>query len=516
MNDLLPTATNNITGTAALISTTVLGLLALKYNDRAIFTDRRKDIPNLPKSVPLFGVLFDQIENKNRNLDWFDDNINKLDSMTMFGSALGLPPMIMTIDPRNVNHILKDNFSNYVKGGNLVKAGRELFGHGIFVANGEQWRYQRKAASIIFNAANFRDNFSRVFIQEVNTMSKYVLDKKAASGETIDFQDIIYKFTLESFVDIGFGKNLKILTSEEKVPFSTSFDYCQHVAFERIIDPFTDLRDSIKSIFRPNELTHKDHVKVINEFAYSLIDERSEQLKQGHEYNDLLSRFMNALNEDGQPLNKSELRDTVLNFIIAGRDTTAQTLSWGLYYLLMHPRVEEKLVAEVEEYVTEEIENDPAKFYETIKKMVYAHAVFYETLRLEPVVPSNAKMALEDDILPDGTHVRKNDLVLWNPYSMGRSMKIWGLDAQDFRPERWITKEGDLKRESASKWPAFHHGPRVCLGQNLATLEGLMALTLLLKRYKFTLAPNQEIKYSVALTHPLKDGINVYVEKRYH
>ena len=81
---------------------------------------------------------------------------------------------------------------------------------------------------------------------------------------------------------------------------------------------------------------------MIDEFAYSLIDERSEQLKQGHEYNDLLSKFMNALNEEGQPLNKSELRDTVLNFIIAGRDTTAQTLSWALYYLLMHPRVEAK------------------------------------------------------------------------------------------------------------------------------------------------------------------------------
>ena len=56
----------------------------------------------------------------------------------------------------------------------------------------------------------------------------------------------------------------------------------------------------------------------------------------------------------------------------------------------------------------------------------------------------------------------------------------------------------------------------VGLGQNLATLEGLMALTLLLKRYKFTLVPNQEIKYSVALTYPLKNGTNVYVENRYH
>ena len=65
-------------------------------------------------------------------------------------------------------------------------------------------------------------------------------------------------------------------------------------------------------------------------------------------------------------------------------------------------------------------------------------------------------------ILPDGTHVRKNDLILWNPYSMSRSKKIWGSDAKDFLPERWINEKGDLKRGSAAKWPAFHHGPRVC------------------------------------------------------
>ncbi|KAI9253973.1 cytochrome P450 [Phascolomyces articulosus] len=515
MNDLLMTSANNIGGTVALISSAALGLLAFKYNDRAIFTDRRDDIPHHIPGVPIFGALFDQVANKDRILDWFKENIDELDTMTMFASALGVPPMIMTIDPRNVNHVLKDNFPNYVKGDNLITAGKELFGHGIFVANGEQWRYQRKAASLIFNAANFRDNFSQVFVKEVNTMSEHVLDKKAASGETIDFQDIIYKFTLESFVNIGFGKNLDILTSEENVPFAVSFDYCQHVAFERVINPFTDVRDKVKSIFRPGELSHKDHIKIIDDFAFLLVKERREQLKQGHEYSDLLSRFMNARNEKGQPLNDSELRDTVLNFIIAGRDTTAQTLSWGLYYLLTHPRVEAKLVEEVKQYITDEVENDPTQFYETIKKMVYAHAVFYETLRLEPVVPSNAKMAIQDDVLPDGTHVRKGDLILWHPYSMGRAEKIWGPDAKEFKPERWV-QEGKLVRESAAKWPAFHHGPRVCLGQNLATLEGLMALTLLLKRYKFTLAPNQDIDYTVSLTHPMKNGMQVYVEKRQH
>ncbi|KAI9253961.1 cytochrome P450 [Phascolomyces articulosus] len=515
MSDFLLTTAKNYTGSViALTSAAIFGILAIKYNDRALFSDRRDDIPTI-KGVPLFGVMFDLVSNKLRNLEWFNENINKLDTMTMYGTALGIPPMIMTIDPKNIQHIANDNFSCYAKGDNIVDAGMELFGHGIFVANGEQWRYQRKAASLIFNTVNFRDSFTEVFLKEINTLSEHVFDKNAVTGEPINFQDAIYKFTLESFVNIGFGKKLNILTSKDKVPFAVSFDYCQDVMFNRLIDPFTNLRDKINSILHPSQLSHKDHVKVINELAYSLINERREQLKKGHEYHDLLSRFMSSRNEDGKTLNDKELRDLILNLIIAGRDTTAQTISWLLYYTLKYPSVEAKLLEEVKLYIKDEVENNPPKLYETIKKMIYFHAVLHETLRLDPIIGNNARTAVRDDVFPDGTRVRKGDLVLWNPYSMARSEKIWGPDANEFKPERWVLASGDLHREAPSKWPAFHLGPRVCLGQSLATLEVLVALGLLLKRYKFSLVPGQNITHTASLTHPIKDGLHVFVEKHH-
>ncbi|KAI9493381.1 cytochrome P450 [Zychaea mexicana] len=505
---------NNFAGFATLTGAALLGLLALKYNDRAVFTERREGIPNVP-GMPLFGLMFEQIAKKDRFLDFFLEKVEHMDVMTMYVSVLGLPPRIMTIDPAAVEHVLKDNFSNYVKGKRSVEMTNDLFGHGIFAANGEQWRYQRKAASLIFNVVNFRDFFTgKVFVKELNVMSDRILNKKAEQGEFIDFQDVIYKFTLETFVYLGFGKQLGALYNNEKVPFATSFDACQHNCFQRIISPLGSLREALRPILRPSELSATAHIKVIDEFAYGLIAERKEQLAQGHKYKDLLSRFMSARNPEGQELSDKELRDTVLNFIIAGRDTTAQTLSWTIYYLLLHPRVEDKLLAEVNESIPDEIEKDAPALYETIKKMAYAHAVFYEVLRLEPVVPSNNKIALEDDILPDGTHVHKGDQVNWSAYAMGRSKKLWGPDADMFKPERWISPDGELHRESAAKWPAFHAGPRVCLGQALATLEGLVALTILLKRYKFALVPGQEIVYSMSLTHPLKNGLKVFVEKR--
>jgi fatty acid omega-hydroxylase len=70
----------------------------------------------------------------------------------------------------------------------------------------------------------------------------------------------------------------------------------------------------------------------------------------------------------------------------------------------------------------------------------------------------NQKYALNDDILPDGTHIKKGDYFVWSPYAQGRSEKTWGPDAKHFRPERWIGDDGDLKRESQGKWPAFHSG----------------------------------------------------------
>ncbi|KAG2221435.1 hypothetical protein INT45_005240 [Circinella minor] len=504
----------SIGSAVTIVCATTLGLLTLKYHDRALFSEKPKGAP-FHGGIPLFGSLFEQIKFKDTIHDGTLYLMEKYDTMTFGMTILGLPAMVITNDPDNVEYILKTNFSNYIKGRESYEMLEDLFGHGIFSADGEKWRWQRKSASLIFNVVNFRDHFSQIFIKEFAVMTKNIFDKKALNGKPIDFHDVIYKYTLDSFVDIGFGKQINSLLCKEKVPFAQSFDICQRNCSDRFIDPFTDLYDSLKPITHPGTMRIKDHIKVIDDFAYTLIRERREQITQGGEYKDLLSRFMNAKNEHDELLNDKELRDTILNFIIAGRDTTAQALSWAFYLLMNHPRVEEKLLDEINQYFpNDHKELNAPEYYDLIKKLTYAHAVFYETLRLYPSVPSNGKIALTDDILPDGTHVKKGELVQWVPYAMGRSTKIWGADAKDFIPERWISKDGSLKREPAGRWPAFHAGPRICPGQNLATLEALIAMTLLLKRYKFKLVPGQNIMYETSLTCPMKEGMNVTVEYR--
>ncbi|KAI9265171.1 cytochrome P450 [Phascolomyces articulosus] len=509
----------SIAQSIALVGATTLGLLSIKYHDRALFTEKRQGIPFV-EGAPIVGGLIHQLKNKDVLLDDVVEAMRKYDALTVYATALGLPSTVMTTDPDNVEYLLKGNFSNYVKGPQMLSAMGDLFGHGIFVANGTQWKWQRKAASLIFNVVNFRDYFS-----EVDLMSTRIFDKKAENGRSMDFHDVIYKFTLDSFVLIGFGKQLNALLSKDKVPFAASFDICQTNCFERFVDPFTNLRDMLKPILQPGSLRIKQHLEIIDDFAYTLIRERREQMKSGGEFKDLLSRFMNAKNENNETLSDKELRDTVLNFIIAGRDTTAQALSWTFYNLMLHPRVEAKLLDEIKQYIPGEMQSlDAPEVYEIIKKMTYAHAVFYEAgslmhnkinvLRLYPSVPNNVKVALEDDVFPDGTIIKKGDSVGWSTYAMARNEKLWGSDAKSFKPERWLSEDGELKRESAGQWPVFHAGPRICLGQHLATLEALIAIVMLLKRYKFSLVPSQTITYDLSLTHPMRYGMHVFIERR--
>ncbi|KAI8137675.1 cytochrome P450 [Fennellomyces sp. T-0311] len=135
-------------------------------------------------------------------------------------------------------------------------------------------------------------------------------------------------------------------------------------------------------------------------------------------------------------------------------------------------------------------------------------------------------------MLAGGTHVRKGDMASWCPYAEDRSTKDWGRDAKEFKPQCWITDGGQLIQESHGKWPGFNAGLRIylgkykhtctgycmhqrCVGKIFAIFQVLITITTLLRRYKFSLVPNQEIRYAVSLIMAMTYGLNVLVEKRY-
>jgi cytochrome P450 len=190
-----------------------------------------------------------------------------------------------------------------------------------------------------------------------------------------------------------------------------------------------------------------------------------------------------------------------------GRDTTAQALSWTFFMLSQNPRALESLLDEIDETLGD----SQSPTYDQVKGMKYAKAVFHETLRLYPSVPSNMKTANRDDILPDGTFVPKDTIVSWNLYAMGRTAAIWGDDAKEFKPERWLSME---KQPNSFDYPVFNAGPRTCLGKSMAELEGVYVIVSLLRRFRFDVLEPEKVTYANSLTLPMKNGLKVRVSLR--
>jgi len=236
--------------------------------------------------------------------------------------------------------------------------------------------------------------------------------------------------------------------------------------------------------------------------------------KQSVSRSDLLSLYLmsEGMEDDHdksaslQPSDRN-LRDVILNMVIAGRDTTAQALSWTFYRLCIHPDVQAKVRQEVLSVVEQHgllASATTAMSYEMLQQLRYTEAVCLEVLRLHPSVPKEGKCVMKDDVLPDGTSVRKGDLLVFSPWVMGRQTALWGPDALQFRPERFA----DNYKPNPFVFTAFQAGPRTCLGQNFAILEMKCALARLLSMFEFKLEQSAEsVTYSNTLTLPIRGGL---------
>ncbi|KAL2622218.1 hypothetical protein R1flu_002423 [Riccia fluitans] len=434
-------------------------------------------------------------------------------------------------DPALTEFMLKTNFQNYPKGTPVQERMRELLGHGIFAADGQQWKDTRKVASLQFSSAILRDFSADVFKERSMTLVR-IISKFTESKKPIDMQDLFMRLTLDATCKVGFGVELGCLTpSLPDVPFSRNFDLANELSFHRYIDPFWKLK---KVLNVGSEKLLKNCVDAMDEFCYAVIKKRRLELELGQrdgskDKPDLLSRFMSMMESPEEIYTDKALRDHVVNFIIAGRDTTAITLSWFTYMICLHPEVAEKVYEEVTELersessaATEEgqdsLEDQFAKFAEvltfySVGKLNYLHAALTETLRLFPPVPLNGKIAEKDDWLPNGVKVKKGTMLTYSSYAMGRLERLWGPDAKEYKPERWL-KDGAFQPVSPFKFISFHAGSRLCLGKESAYLQMKMAAAFLIRFFKFELVPNQEIRPRVMFVLAMAEGVKVIATPR--
>eukprot|EP00039_Didymoeca_costata_P014827 m.244939 g.244939 ORF g.244939 m.244939 type:complete len:630 (-) comp16106_c0_seq26:4782-6671(-) len=475
----------------------------------------------------------------------------------MFAIFLLNPVNFFTTDPKNIKHILRDKHSNYIKS-DVCGSPREfpvyglkkLLGEGIFaidhgpsaVDEGRSWSQQRKIAAGIFTKKQFQTHMGDVFVEKARTVCD-VLDAVAEAGATIDLQSLFGAFTLDSICDIAFAEDDRTIESfapkgsrmaqeaaarsnEESIgkiglAFDQAHDAWHNVVptgffwvfFLRTLRPFhlSQLGTRLFEAFHPAPIKYNTQIAKLDALVYALIGRRRQDPNLAHA-NDLLAQFIRAETVERTTLPDSLLRDVILSFLVAGKDTTAALLSWTFYELGRNPHVLKKLHEEIETLIGPDNGDDSLLTYEfLLHKMPYLRGVIYESLRLHPPVPLDFKVAAEDDILPDGRIVLKGWRVSFFPWGMGRDSSLWE-NPLSFNPERWIP----FKQPDPYKFPVFQGGPRICVGMNMALFEASLLAVAILRRFEFQLTPEHSgtKKYKTGLTMRIADGLEATLSLR--
>ncbi|KAF9900031.1 hypothetical protein EC991_008016 [Linnemannia zychae] len=430
--------------------------------------------------------------------------------------------------PEHMQHILKDNFENYEKSSDFQERLFDFLGHGIINVNGSKWKIQRKTASNVFTTRLYRDLVQGVFKTTVSKLSD-TLDRTIERNTSIDLQNEFLKLTLDVSGRVTFGIDFKAVETEGRNEFGDAFDYMASLIGIRSKNPFWRLKEILSPRMREKISTS---IATIDQYAMMAIEARRSETVEESEARpqDLLDHFIQYRYEDGSVLTDAALRDVFVNFLIAGRETTARVLTWMFYKLIIHPEILAKVHEEMAIHFPDG-SSDNFKYEIFAHGMPYTKAVFHETVRLYPAVPKNFKTVVDDDILPCGTQVHKGDTMAFSPYCMARSTEIWGPDAEVFLPERWLDTSmveekdtlgtgskspfGKFKNESTFKFVNFNAGPRICLGQTFATLETMVMTVYLLQRFDFRMAPNSPIPVpKSSITMPMRDPFMVKVSRR--
>ncbi|KAJ3703565.1 hypothetical protein LUZ61_007270 [Rhynchospora tenuis] len=429
--------------------------------------------------------------------DWYTHLLKESAAGTVHIHVLGTT---ITANPANVEHMLKTRFENYPKGKQFSSILGDFLGHGIFNSDGDIWRFQRKMASLELGSVSVRSYAFKIVSTEINDRLIPFLESISGRNDSgiVDIQDLFRRFAFDTICKISFGLDpgcvdLNLPMSD----FANAFDTASRLSAVRATTtaPIVWKLKRFLNVGSEKELKHA--IQMVDNLAQAVIRERRKiGFSTGH---DLLSRFMGAIQEQ---VDDKFLRDIVVSFLLAGRDTVASGLTTFYLLLSQNPAVAAAIREEIEIN-----KKDDDLCPGQLQNMHYVHAALYESLRLYPPVQFDSKFSAEDDVLPDGTFIQKGTRVMYHPYAMGRMESIWGEDCLEFKPERWLC-DGVFTPESLFKYPVFQAGPRVCLGKELSIMEMKTVIVAIMHRFNIeVLMSKEKPQFALGLTASIKGGV---------
>jgi cytochrome P450 len=397
-------------------------------------------------------------------------------------------PIIYINAPDLVQQIMVEHTNDFDKGLVLRRAFTPIIGNGLINNEGESWRVQRKLMAPPFQHRNIA--------RYAETMVDYTEQAQAAwtEGSTIDVDHAMTALTMRIVGKTLFDDDVLSEADELGSAITVALQYMQYT-----LDHIFPLPLSIPT---PRSRRTRRALALIDRRLHTMIEEHRAHPDRG----DLLSLLLQARYDDGSAMSDKQIRDEALTVFVAGHETTANALAWGFYLLATHPSIYAKLQEEADRVL-----GGRAATVADLPNLPYSLQVFKEAMRLYPPAYTIGRTALRPvDI--GGYHLKKNDILIIGSVTIHRRPEFFGPDPDAFNPDHF-TPENE-KRLPRYAYLPFGAGPRICIGNQFALMEGQLLLTTLAQRVTFELVPGQEIIAEPVFTLRQKHGCKVIVHRR--
>ncbi len=410
----------------------------------------------------------------------------------LVGFKVGKTRFFFINHPDLIRHVLQDHHRNYSKDTIQYNTLATITGRGLLTSDGEEWLRHRRMEQPAFARPRLA-NLDRVITPAVEAM----LERwgRLADGEVLDVDREMMALTLEIVGQALFSIDLRQDAPRLTGAVLTALD---HVIY-RAQNPFAP-PDWLPI---PQNLSFRKALRQLDEAVFEIMENRR---RSGEKYDDLLGMLMDARDEEsgGAELTEQQIRDEIITLLIAGHETVASALTWSWYLLAQHPAVWEEMRREVEKLPAGRMPQ-----VADLECLPLTAAVFSEALRLYPPAWLITRKAVEADEL-HGEAVPAGSLIVISPYVIHRHPQFWD-EPEKFVPQRFTG--GNERKIPRFVYIPFGGGPRLCIGNHFAMIEGVLILAAVTRRFRLELDESKPVKVDPLVTLRPHHGLPMYLRE---
>ena len=384
--------------------------------------------------------------------------------------------VLVVADADAIGAILRDRPDGFQRTRRISAIAKDMGFNGVFSANGDEWRRQRPMVMAGLDPAHVK----RYFPALVKVTQRFAArwQRAAAAGKTIDVQADLMRYTVDVTAGLAFGADINTIESNEEV-IQQHLDKVLPALFRRLMAPFEYWR-----YFKlPADRALGRHLDALNQAVEGFIAAARERMNaepsRRTDPTNLIEAMIAARDTEGSSVDDADVAGNVLTMLLAGEDTTANTLAWTVWLLARNPGALERARNEVLAVLRDE--PMPAR-YEQLAALPFVEACANETMRLKPVAPIIIVETIRDTVVA-GIQVPAGQIVmcLMRPPALDERHFP---DPQAFDPARWL--DASAKSAASAKRVAmpFGAGPRLCPGRYLAMLEMKMVIAMLIAGFE--------------------------------